>query len=249
MTPGPESVLINAMEIDLNCDLGEGCASDRDLMPLITSASIACGFHAGDPLTALAALRQAGQYGVAAGAHPGYADRENFGRREQACSEEQIFADCVYQVGALAALARTAGVTLRHVKPHGALYNQACRDDAWARPVVAAALQFGLALMGLPGSRLEVHSRGRVPYIPEGFADRRYLPDGSLVPRSHPDAFVEDPEQAVLQAQWLLRDKGVRTLCVHGDNPQALLFVRQLRDALLRQGIQVRPYGLEQTAC
>jgi 5-oxoprolinase (ATP-hydrolysing) subunit A len=245
LTARRRSGLINGMEIDLNCDLGEGCAFDGQLMPLITSASIACGFHAGDPTTALAILRQAGQYGISAGAHPSYPDRENFGRRELACSEDQVFADCVYQVGALAALARTVGVALRHVKPHGALYNQACRDDSYASPVVAAVEQFGLALMGLPGSRLEVHSRGRIPFIPEGFADRRYLPDGSLVPRSRPDAFVKDPEQAVLQVQWLLRDKGVRTLCVHGDNPQALLFVRQLREALLRQGIDIRPYRLE----
>jgi 5-oxoprolinase (ATP-hydrolysing) subunit A len=237
------------MEIDLNCDLGEGCPFDAELMPLITSASIACGFHAGDPMTAMAAMRQAGRHGVSVGAHPGYADRENFGRVERTCSQEQIFADCVYQIGALAALARMVGVALRHVKPHGALYNQACRQDAFAEPIVAAVQQFGLALMGLPGSRLEVHSRGRVHFIPEGFSDRRYRPDGSLAPRSQPDAFVEDPEQAVHQALWLLRDKGVRTLCVHGDNPKALLFVRQLRDELLRQGITLRSQSPEPSSC
>jgi 5-oxoprolinase (ATP-hydrolysing) subunit A len=237
------------MEIDLNCDLGEGCAFDGELMPLITSASIACGFHAGDPSMALAALRQAGQHGVAVGAHPGYADREHFGRRELTRNADQVFADCVYQIGALAALARTIGVVLRHVKPHGALYNQACRDDAYARPVVAAVETFQLALMGLPGSRLEVHSRGRVSFLPEGFADRRYLPDGSLVPRSQSDAFVEDPEQAVAQVQWLLRERGVRTLCVHGDNPKALLFVRELRQALFQQGIAIRSYAGESMPC
>jgi len=237
------------MEIDLNCDLGEGCAFDGELMPLITSASIACGFHAGDASTALAALRHAGQLGLAVGAHPGYADREHFGRRELTCSADQVFADCVYQIGALAALARTVGVTLRHVKPHGALYNQACRDDGYALPVVAAVKECQLALMGLPGSRLEFHSRGRVLFVPEGFADRRYLPDGSLVPRSRPDAFVEDPEQAVAQAQWLLREKAVRTLCVHGDNPKALLFVSELRQALLRQGIVIRSYVGEPLPC
>ncbi len=209
-------------------------------MPLITSANIACGFHAGDPLTALAALRLAIQHGVCLGAHPGYADREHFGRRELALSEEQVFAECVYQVGALEALARSAGGRLSYVKPHGALYNQACRDDVLARPVVAATEQFGLALMGLPGSRLEALSRGRCRFLAEGFADRRDLPDGSLVPRSRPDAFVEDPAEAVKQAEWLLREKGVSTLCVHGDNPKAILFVSKLREALEQSGLAIR---------
>jgi UPF0271 protein len=226
--------------IDLNCDLGEGCPHDAELMPLITSANIACGFHAGDPLTALATLRLAVRHGSCLGAHPGYADREHFGRRELALSEEQVFADCVYQIGALAALAHSATGTLRYVKPHGALYNQACRDEALARPVVAAAEQFGLAVMGLPGSRLEAVSQGRCPFLREGFADRRYLPDGSLVPRSRPDAFVEGPDEAVQQVEWLLREKGIASLCVHGDNPQAILFVRKLREALERQRVAIR---------
>jgi UPF0271 protein len=226
--------------IDLNCDLGEGCPHDPELMPLITSANIACGFHAGDARTSLAAVRLAVRHGVCLGAHPGYADREQFGRRELNLDEEQVFAECVYQIGALAALARSAGGELRYVKPHGALYNQACRDEAQARPVVAATEQFGLALMGLPGSRLEALSRGRCRFLAEGFADRRYLPDGSLVPRSRPDAFVEDPDEAVQQALWLRREKGVCTLCVHGDNPKALLFVRKLREALQREGVGIR---------
>jgi UPF0271 protein len=231
------------MEIDLNCDLGEGCPHDAELMPLITSANIACGFHAGDAPTALATLQLAARHGVHAGAHPGFPDRENFGRLDMSRTEEQVFADCVYQIGALAALARTAGTVLHHVKPHGALYNQACRDDAFARPVVEAVDFFGLPLLGLPGSRLQVESAGRCPFVAEGFADRRYLPDGSLVPRSRPDAFIEDPEEAVQQALVLFRQRGVRTLCVHGDNPQALEFVRRLRDALTRQGISIRPFA------
>lgn len=230
------------MDIDLNCDLGEGCPHDAELMPLITSANIACGFHAGDAATAHAALRSAARHGVQAGAHPGFADREHFGRRELQRTEEQVFEECVYQVGALAALARAAGTVLCYVKPHGALYNMACRDDAYARPVVAAVEQFGLALMALPGSRLDLLARNRCPFVAEGFADRRYLPDGSLVPRARPDAFVEDPAEAVRQAEWLLRERGVRTLCVHGDNPKALAFVRQLREALVRQGIAIRKF-------
>jgi UPF0271 protein len=230
------------MEIDLNCDLGEGCPHDAELMPLITSANIACGFHAGDAATAHAALRQAVRHGVQAGAHPGFPDREGFGRRELSRAEEQVFEDCVYQVGALAGLARATGTALRYVKPHGALYNMACRDEAYARPVVAAAGLFRLAVMALPGSRLEALCAGRCDFVAEGFADRRYLPDGSLVPRTRPDAFVEDPAEAVRQAEWLLRTRGVRTLCVHGDNPRALAFVRELRAALTRQGITIQPF-------
>src|SRR5947209_5093977 len=230
------------MDIDLNCDLGEGGRFDAELMPLITSANVACGFHAGGPADALAALRAAARHGVHAGAHPGFADREHFGRRELDQSEEQIYEDCVYQIGALAGLARAAGTALRHVKPHGGLYNRACRDDAYARPVVAAAELFGLPLVGLPGSRLEALSRGRCPFVAEGFADRRYQPDGSLTPRARPDAFVGDPTEAVRQAEWLLREKGIRTLCVHGDNPEALAFVRELRAALTRMGFAIRPF-------
>jgi UPF0271 protein len=231
------------MEIDLNCDLGEGCPHDAELMPLITSANIACGFHAGDPGTARAALEAAARHGVQVGAHPGFPDREHFGRQELVRTGQQIFDDCVYQIGALAGLARAAGLSLRYVKPHGGLYNMACRDEAYARPVVQAAALFGLALMGLPGSRLEAASAGRCPFVAEGFADRRYQPDGSLVPRSRPDAFVTDPAEAVEQAERLVREQGVRTLCVHGDNPQALAFVRALRDAVTRQGITIRAFA------
>jgi UPF0271 protein len=231
------------MEIDLNCDLGEGGTFDAELMRLVTSANIACGFHAGDAATAFAALREAARSGVQAGAHPGFPDRENFGRRELARSEQQIFEDCVYQIGALAGLARAAGLPLRHVKPHGALYNLACRDETFARPIVEAAVLFGLVLLGLPGSRLQMLSAGRCPFVAEGFADRRYLPDGSLVPRSRPDAFVEDPPQAVQQVEWLLREKGVRTICVHGDNPHAVAFVRALRAALTSAGHRLVAFG------
>ena len=229
--------------IDLNCDLGEGCSYDAELMPLITSANVACGFHAGDPATARAALGAAKWYGVRAGAHPGFPDRESFGRRELSRTEDQVFEDCVYQVGALAGLARAAGLELGHVKPHGALYNMACRDDAYARPVVAACAVFGLPVMGLPDSRLQALAAGRVGFVAEGFADRRYRPDGSLVPRAQPDAFVEDPDEAVRQAERLIGEKGVRTLCVHGDNPRAVAFVRALRAALLARGLEIRPFA------
>jgi 5-oxoprolinase (ATP-hydrolysing) subunit A len=231
------------MEIDLNCDLGEGSPHDAELMPLITSANIACGFHAGDPATAFATLALAARHGVRAGAHPGFPDREGFGRRELQRTRQQIYGDVVYQIGALAGLARAVGIAISHVKPHGALYNLACADDAYGEPIVAAAELLHLPLVGLPHSRLETLSRGRCPFVGEGFADRRYRPDGSLVPRSQADAFVKDPAEAVHQVRWLLEECGVRTICVHGDNPQALAFVRELRQSLQRQGITLRPFA------
>jgi UPF0271 protein len=230
------------MEIDFNCDLGEGCPHDAELMPLITSANVACGFHAGDPALAFATLELAKRHGVQVGAHPGFPDREHFGRRELERSGQQILEDCVYQIGALGGLAQAAGLDLQYVKPHGALYNMACRDLAYAEPIVHAAAQFFLPVMALPASVLEKACGHRCGFIPEGFADRRYLPDGSLVPRSRADAFVTDPVDAVRQAEWLIRERGVRTLCVHGDNPEAVTFVRTLREALTAQGIRIRAF-------
>jgi UPF0271 protein len=229
--------------IDLNCDLGEGAGTDLDVLPHITTANVACGFHAGDPATAFATVAAAVRCGVRVGAHPSFPDRENFGRRELDRSDQQVFEDCVYQIGALAGIATACGTSLSHVKPHGALYNMACRDDGYARPVVRSAALFGLPLLGLPGSRLEALSAGHCPFVPEGFADRRYRPDGSLVPRSEPDAFVEDQDEAARLALWLVRERGVRTLCVHGDNPQAVAFVKALRDALTRAGITIQPFA------
>ncbi len=227
------------MDVDLNCDLGEGCAFDAELIPLVTSVNIACGFHAGDPAMAFTALRTSARHGVQAGAHPSLPDREHFGREEMARTEQQEFEDCVYQIGALAGVARAVGGTLSHVKPHGALYNMACRDDAYARPVIAATALFSVPILGLPGSRIEALCAGKCSFIAEGFADRRYLPDGSLVPRSRPDAFVNDPAEAARQADWLVRERGVRTICVHGDNPEALQFVKELRDTLTRLGHRI----------
>jgi UPF0271 protein len=230
------------MEIDLNCDLGEGCGLDEELMPLITSANIACGFHAGDPATAFRTLQSAARHGVRAGAHPGFPDRENFGRQELVQSEQQVLEETVYQIGALAGLAKAAGIPLHHLKPHGALYNLACRDDGYARPIVEAAALLQLPLVGLPGSRLQALSAGRCRFVAEGFADRRYQADGSLMPRSNPGAFVENTEESVQQVEKLIRQRGVQTICVHGDNPRALEFVRELRKALTNKGIAIRPF-------
>ena len=230
------------MDLDLNSDLGEGCGSDAELMPLITSANICCGFHAGDTAIAHATLKLAARHGVHVGAHPGYADREQFGRRELTLSEEAIFELCLFQVGALAGLAQGVGVRLRYLKPHGALYNQACRDDAFARPIRAAAEILRLPVMGLPGSRLAMLCHTGSGFIAEGFADRRYRPDGTLVPRDQLDALVHDIDEAVAQADWLLRERGIRSLCVHGDNPRALAFVHGLRNAFAKRGIVVRAF-------
>jgi UPF0271 protein len=233
----------STMQIDLNSDLAEGCGVDAELIPLVTSANLCCGFHAGDPATAFATLKLAQRHGVQVGAHPGYPDREHFGRHEVTLREEDIFALMLYQVGALAGLAQAASVRLRYVKPHGALYNQAFADDAFARPIMAAAEILRLPVVGLPGSRLAAFCKAGSGFIPEGFADRRYLPDGSLVPRDRADAFVHDVDEAVAQAERLMRDHGVRTLCVHGDNPKALDFVRGLRDAFTRRGISIRAFA------
>lgn len=230
------------MEIDLNCDLGEGCGLDEELMLLITSANVACGFHAGDPATAFRTLQSAARHGVRAGAHPGFPDREHFGRRDLAQCEQQVFEETVYQVGALTGLARAAGIALHHLKPHGALYNLACRDDVYARPIVEAAVLFELPLMGLPGSRLQALASGCCRFVAEGFADRRYRADGSLVPRSDPRPFVENTEEAVEQVEKLIRQRGVQTICVHGDNPRALDFIRELRKVLTNKGITIRPF-------
>src|ERR1700730_12770380 len=208
---------MNGMDIDLNSDLGEGFGLDGELMPLVTSANICCGMHAGDYATSYAALGLARRDGVAVGAHSGFEDREHFGRREQELAEDQVYFLCLYQVGGLMALARDLDLSIRYLKPHGALYNQAARDDRYARAVAEAAEVLGLPLLGLPGTRMEALAKLRCPFVPEGFGDRRYQSDGTLIPRSRPDAMVKDPEEAVRQAEWLIRVKGVRSLCVHGD--------------------------------
>jgi 5-oxoprolinase (ATP-hydrolysing) subunit A len=150
---------------------------------------------------------------------------------------------CLYQAGGLMALARDLDITVRYLKPHGALYNQACKDEPYARAVAEAAQTLGLPLLGLPGTRMEALAHLRCPFIPEGFADRRYLPDGTLVPRSQPDAMIVEAEEAVRQAEWLVRQRGVRSLCVHGDNPHAVTFVRDLRAELSRRGFNVRAFA------
>ncbi|MBY0232456.1 MAG: LamB/YcsF family protein [Gemmataceae bacterium] len=228
--------IIPLMRIDLNCDLGEGFPHDAELMPLITSANICCAAHAGNEAASRAALSLADKHGVQAGAHPGFADREHFGRRELAFPPDGVRDLCLAQLRVLAAL---SPVPIAYVKPHGALYNMACRDDALAWPLAT----LGLPVMGLPGSALERGCRrAGTAFVPEGFADRRYREDGSLVPRDQPGAFIESAEEAVEQAKRLIATRGVKTLCVHGDNPEAVAFVKALRAALLAAGFAIERF-------
>jgi UPF0271 protein len=231
------------MDIDLNADLGEGAGFDAALMTLVTSANVCCGLHAGGPPEIAATLDLARRHGVSIGAHPGYDDREHFGRRELQLQPDAITELVRRQFQSLESLAQERGLTVKYVKPHGALYNQACRDDDYGLGVVEAARWVRRPLVGLPGSRLDIVAAGYVPFIPEGFADRRYRPDGSLVPRTEPDAFVHDPDEAVTQVEWLIREKGVRTICVHGDNPQAVAFTKAVREALLARGFTFKPFA------
>jgi UPF0271 protein len=244
--------------IDLNADLGEGGPADAALLALVSSANIACGAHAGDAQTMARTIAEATAQGVAIGAHPGYADREHCGRRPLDLPPEAVYRLVTEQISTLAAIAQAAGVPLIHVKPHGALYNQAARDPERAAAIAQAIRDFdaSLVLVGLAGSVLiEAGLAHGLTVGREAFADRRYEADGSLTPRGHPDALIHDPDEAADQVLSLLQQGHLRardgqsvaltadTLCVHGDNPAALTLVRHIRQALARAGIAVRPLG------
>ncbi len=229
--------------IDLNADLGEGCGDDAALMAIVTSANIACGGHAGDTETMRETIRLALRHGVTVGAHPSFPDREHFGRVEMERAPQQIYDDVRSQIDALATIAREEGTTLHHVKAHGALYNVAARTiavaDAISRAVAdtsTSLLLYGLAV----GAQIESGRAHGLRTAGEGFADRRYMPDGSLVPRSRPDALIEDEEEAVAQALSLAKDGRAQTICLHGDSPHAIAFARRIRDAFARSNIAVR---------
>lgn len=242
------------MKIDLNADLGEGCASDAELLTLVSSANIACGFHAGDAQTMLASVREALKNGVAIGAHPGFPDRENFGRTAMTLPPETVYAQTLYQVGALAAIAKAEGGVLRHVKPHGMLYNQAANDpqlaDAIAKAVCACSP--ALILVGLAGSELiRAGEHYGLMTRQEVFADRGYQADGTLVPRSQPGALIKDEEQSLAQTLGMVEQGRVmsitgewarvdaQTVCIHGDGEHALAFARRLRDAFTARNITI----------
>ncbi len=227
-------------KIDLNADLGEGGSGDKSLMELITSANIACGGHSGDDETMRRTIALAVAAGVAVGAHPGYEDREHFGRRAMAFPLPQVTDLVARQVEKLAELADEAGAPLHHVKPHGALYNQADRDALFAAAVVAGITQVapGTMLYALPGSRLaEAGNAAGLAICLEGFADRRYLESGSLMPRNEPGAVITNIDEAVEQALAHARTGKVGTLCVHGDGPIAVAILRKLRPALEAEGL------------
>lgn len=245
--------------VDLNADLGEGAPSEAALLPLVSSANIACGFHAGDPSSMSASIRAAQAAGVAVGAHPSLADRENFGRKELAISPEEVFALVVYQLGAFQAVANSLGMKPNHVKPHGALYNMAARDPTLAAAVARAvtAVDPSLVLFAPGDSALARAGEARgLRVAREVFADRNYQPDGSLVPRSQANALIHDPEEATTRVLRMLREGVVRaidggdiaieaeTICVHGDTPEAVKFAQKLRTALEAAGIAIAAPGI-----
>ena len=234
--------------IDLSCDLGEAAtpaedAAEARLFPLITSANVACGGHAGDEDTMRRAVERALAHSVALGAHPSYPDREGFGRRTIAISAPALAASLAEQVDALDAVARAAGRAVTHVKPHGALYNDAHRDRGRADAIVAAvSRRRGVAIVCTAGSALFAAARAAgVRAIAEGFADRRARPDGSLVPRSEPDALILDLDEAARQAVALAADGRTATVCIHSDTPRAVERLTAIRAALGAAGYAFRP--------
>ncbi len=247
------------MRIDLNCDLGEGAGHDEELMPLITSANIACGAHAGDRATMRQMMELAARHGVAIGAHPGFADREHFGRRELAITELELRTMLAEQFESFRQVARETKRTVSHVKYHGALYNLAARDPAIAKVVVEALFQLEPrpVLMAPAGSVLERVARehGDVRVVAEGFADRTYRADGTLTSRARPDALITDEAVAVAQVLRMVREGVVRsidgpevpmrveTICLHGDGQHAVAFARRLRRELAGAEIRVAPFS------
>lgn len=242
------------MIVDLNADLGEGCANDEALLQRVSSANIACGFHAGDALTMQQSVRLAMKYGVAIGAHPSFPDRENFGRSAMQLPPDTVYAQVVYQLGALAAITRAEGGKMIHVKPHGMLYNQAATDAVLADAIARAVYDVDptLRLVGLAGSELiRAGERMGLQTRQEVFADRRYQSNGALVPRSQPDAMIDSDQQALeqtltmVQQQKVLSREGVwvpvkaDTVCLHGDGEHALTFAMRLREAFDEQGIEI----------
>jgi UPF0271 protein len=252
------------VEIDLNADLGEGFGAwtmgdDLGLLKVVTSANVSCGFHAGDPSVIDRTVQLALRAGVAVGAHPSHFDLRGFGRRTMVVDPAEVEADVLYQVGAVAAFVRAHGGRLTHVKPHGALYNQAAADEGLATAVArgVARLDSALILVGLASSATMRHaaeSQG-LRFAGEAFADRRYEPDGTLASRSAKDAVIVNADEAALQAMGIVQRREVRardgsvvslqaeTLCVHGDTPGASALAQAVREALEAAGVTVRALG------
>lgn len=249
--------------VDLNCDMGESfgayrIGADEEVLPHVTSANIACGFHGGDPAVMRRTVAAALAYGVAVGAHPGLPDLVGFGRRAMDITPEEAYDLVVYQVGALAAFAAAAGTRLSHVKPHGALYNMAAATPSLSESIAHAVrdVDAGLVLFALAGSHLvRAGEAAGLRTASETFADRAYMADGALVSRKRPDAMVTDASEAVRRAVRMVREGVVRavsgedvsiradTICIHGDGAHAAEFARALRAALEAGGIEVRAVG------
>lgn len=245
--------------IDLNCDLGESFGNyklgmDEKVIPYVSSANIACGYHAGDPMVMEATVALAKKRGAAVGAHPGFPDLLGFGRRPMQVTPREAGAYVKYQVGALMAFCASHGLKLQHVKPHGALYNMAAKDAELARGIAEAiaSVDKNIYLMGLAGSvMLEEGRKAGLPVISEVFADRAYNDDGSLVKRQLPGAVIHDPKTAVDRAVKMAKENKVITItgkeisiqadsiCVHGDNVQAVELVAAIRQALIAEGMKV----------
>ncbi|MEM3701041.1 MAG: 5-oxoprolinase subunit PxpA [Candidatus Bathyarchaeia archaeon] len=248
------------LKIDINCDLGESygafkVGNDKEIMPYITSANIACGFHAGDPITIMQTVNLAKKHGVAVGAHPGYPDLLGFGRREMRLTLEEIKNYTIYQVGALQGFAKIVGLNLQHVKPHGALYNTAVKDEETSRGIVDAvkALDKNLIIFAPPKSTLAKTATNaglRVAY--EFFADRAYNADGSLVSRKELNSIITEPSMVLERTLKVIREgkvlavngevvtlDKVHTICVHGDTPTAIKLTEILRKNLVKSGVEV----------
>ena len=248
------------MQIDLNGDVGESFGAyeighDAALIPVLTSANVACGFHAGDPGVMRATVALAREHDTAVGAHPGFPDLAGFGRRELKATAREVEDFVAYQIGALAAIAAAQSVRLRHVKPHGALYNMAAKDDALADAIAHAIASVDRSLMvfGLPRSKsLEAARRHGLRAVSEAFADRAYRADGTLVPRTDPGAVIADGDTVVARAVMIARDRiviaadgtrvplDVETICLHGDTPGAAALANRIRFALTEAGLQIK---------
>lgn len=242
--------------VDLNCDIGEGCGNDAELMRYISSANIACGFHAGDEATMRRTVELAIENGVAIGAHPGYRDQENFGRTEMSLSRDEVRRLIHDQLEALKAVCDRQGAKIRHVKPHGALYNQAAKDRELASALAEAVSEFdsGLIFYGLSGSlMIEEAETAGLTTASEVFADRTYRSDGFLTPRSQPNALIHETETSVTQVLNMVKYGRVRstdasmvpikaeTICIHGDGPNAVEFAKLIRERLTSEGIRIEP--------
>ena len=243
--------------IDLNCDMGESygawkMGADAEVMPYISSANIACGFHGGDPATIRATVQVALEHGVAIGAHPSLPDLQGFGRRVMKIKPQEMYDLVVYQAGAVEAFARAAGAKLHHVKCHGALYNMAATDESLSEAMVRAAKDLGVMLYVLSNSKnFEIAKRAGIRVAGEVFADRGYSDDGTLAPRDLPGGLIEDAAQAVKQALAMIEQGYVtslggkrvpvaaQTLCLHGDQPGAVAFAKALRQAFSEKGISI----------